>query len=273
MTSVRRTFVDGQYGQLHCRIARNEHSDARPVVCLHMSPKSSWLFADLLGPLAQTRTALAPDYPGHGESDRPPAEPHVTLEDYARDMWAAVDALIDTPVHLLGSHTGAMVAVEAAYQRPDDVISIVSHSAPVLTQQEVDEFEKLYAPIPLDEAGTRFKVLWERVHFHRGPDMPLALCAESFAENLRAGDDYEWGHRAAFAYAGTYRERLAHITHPILILNPNDDMHEHTKRADALMQNGQRIDKPDWGHGFFSVHAQETADLVNEFCAGAETLA
>ena len=271
--TVKRTFVDGKFGQLHCRIAHNNSSAARPVVCLHMSPKSSWLFADLLGPLSAKRTALAPDYPGHGESALPPADPHVTLEDYAREVWTTIDALLDTPVHLVGSHTGAMVAVEAAHQRPNDVVSIVSHSAPILTDEEAAQFEKRYGPIPLDDAGTRFKILWERVHHHRGPNMPLTLCAESFAENLRAGDAYEWGHRAAFAYAATYRERLAQTTQPILLLNPNDDMHEHSKRADALMQNGQRLDKLDWGHGFFSVHAQETADLINDFCNRAERTA
>ena len=37
------------------------------------------------------------------------------------------------------------------------------------------------------------------------------MAAASFAENLRAGDDYEWGHRAAFAYAPTYNQRVSRL--------------------------------------------------------------
>lgn len=269
--TVRRTFIDGPYGQLHCRLARTTTTTTQPVVCLHMSPKSSWLFADLLGPLSAQRTALAVDYPGHGESDLPPADPPVTIEDYARCVWAAVDALCPGPVHFLGSHTGAMVAVEAAHQRPGDTLGIVSHSAPVLTPAEAEALAKLYAPLPLDTAGTRFDLLWRRVIKHRGPDMPLTLCAQSFAENLRSGEAYEWGHRAAFAYAATYQERLASLDHAILLLNVNDDLREHSRRADALMKNGRRVEKADWGHGFLSVHAAAVAALCDEFFSAVET--
>ena len=263
--TVKRLFVDGPYGQLHCRVAAGASASGRPVMCLHMSPKSSWLFSDVLAPLSQQRFALAMDYPGHGESNVPPAQPHITIEDYARCVWSAIDELCPGPVHFIGSHTGAMVAVEAAYQRPQDTLGIVSHSAPLFTADETAAFEKRYGPIPLDEAGTRFDLLWRRVIEHRGPGMPLELCAASFAENLRSGEAYEWGHRAAFAYADDYPTRLASLAQPILLLNVNDDMREHSRRADALMRNGRRVEKPAWGHGFFSVHAAEVATLCNTF--------
>ena len=267
--SVTRHFVDGPYGQLHVRTAGR---DARQpaLVCLHMSPKSSWQFTDLMTEVGKQRFTIAPDNPGHGESALPPPEPHVTIEDFARCVWTAVDAFTTAPVFLLGSHTGALVAVEAACQRPERVLGIVSQSAPVMTPEEVAQFEGAYEPIPLDEAGTRFRVLWERVLEHRGPDMPLSLCAESYAENFRSGDAYEWGHRAAFAYAATYPKRLSQLDQPILVINVNDDLSEHSRRADALMKNGQRLEKPDWGHGFLSVHATQTAHIVESFCRDVE---
>lgn len=270
--SVRRHFVDGPFGQLHVRTFRAKiNTDGRPLMCLHMSPKSSWQYQDLLPEVAVSRDGIAPDYPGHGESDLPPATPAVTIEDYARCMWAVADMLGAAPMHLLGSHTGAMVAVEMAYQRPADVLSIVSQSAPVMTDEEIERFSDVYAPIPLDTAGTRFAKLWQRVIEHRGPDMPLALCAESFAENLRSGDAYEWGHRAAFDYAPRYRQRLGDIDVPVLVLNVNDDLSEHSRRADALLKRGQRLEKPAWGHGFLSVHAKETAAIIDAFCQQCET--
>lgn len=262
---VKKTYVDGHYGQLHCRMASPRETAGAPVVCLHMSPKSGRSYHEVLPWLANERLALAPDYPGHGESDLPPAEPHVTVADYAADIWRVVDALAGTPVHLVGYHTGAMVAVEATVQRPDDVLSIVSVSAPIFTSQEARELDGLYSPIELDEDGSRFRIMWERVMQHRGPGMTLDMAAASFAENLRAGSSYEWGHRAAFAYANSYRQNLAQVELPVFVLNPADDCHEQSKRADELLKNGHRRDYPEWGHGFLNAYPQTAADAILDF--------
>ena len=153
-------------------------------------------------------------------------------------------------VHLLGYHTGSMVAVEATEQRPDRVLSIVSISAPLFTDEESQQLDARFAPIPIDENGTRFTRMWERVLQHQGPGSTLQMAAASFAENLRAGDNYEWGHRAAFAYAAKYRQRIQNIQQPMLVLNPKDDCYEQSKRADPLMRHGTRRDFPQWGPQF-----------------------
>lgn len=267
---VFRTFVDGPFGQVHCRIAEPRKAVAQPIVCLHMSPKSGRSFADVMPFLAAERAVIAPDNPGHGESDLPPAEPPVTVEDYARSAWAAIDALAAPSVHLVGYHTGSMVAVEAAAQRPADVLSIVNISAPVFTPEEQKELMETYAPVPIDEAGTRFRTGWQRVVAHRGPGVTLQMLADSFAENLRAGDAYEWGHRAAFTYAQIYNERLRSIAHPLLIMNPADDCHDQTKRADGLVPDAQRIDFLNWGHGFLNAYPQAAAEVILDFVTKTE---
>ncbi len=263
--TVRRTFIDGPFGQVHCRIATPANAGRAAMVCLHMSPKSGKLYADILPFLARDRIAIAPDYPGHGESDPPPPEPHVTVEDFAASCWAAVDALCPGKVHIVGHHTGAMVAVEMASQRPADVISILSLSAPVFTPEEQAELDGKYAPIPIDEQGSRFRIMWERVLYHRGPGMTLEMAAASFAENLRAGDDYEWGHRAAFAYSPTYNEKLGAIEQPVFVLNPADDCFEQSKRADPIMKNGRRKDFPQWGHGLLNAYPEDVAGVMLDF--------
>lgn len=51
-------------------------------------------------------------------------------------------------------------------------------------------------------------------------------------------------------------------------MNPNDDCFEQSKRADELMQNGRRVDFPQWGHGFLNAYPAEAAgvmlDYINE---------
>ncbi len=259
MTKAIRRFVEGRYGQLHVRFARPLVESARPLACLHMSPKSGRIFANFVESAATDRIVLAHDYPGFGESDPPPATPHVSIEDYAKSLWDVADALELQRIDLLGYHTGVEVAAEAARQCPDRVGTIVMISAPVFTAVEIKQMQAAYAEIPLDIAGTRFRKMWESVVRHRGPGMTLEMMAMSFAENLRAGENYEWGHRAAFDYAARFVEVVSALPHRIVVINPNDDLVEQTPRIKPLLQNGTVLEKPDWGHGFLDAM---TADAV-----------
>lgn len=268
---VRRTFVDARYGQVHCRMAKPEQVSHPAIVCLHMSPKSSLSFRELLPHLAIDRIALAPDNPGHGESDLPPAEPHVTIPDYAHSAWDAIDALTSGPVHLLGHHTGSMVAVEAAMQRPEKVLSVINLSAPIFTEEEQRALHNEYSPLPLDAEGSRFRIMWERVMEHIGPDVPLQVAAASFAENLRAVDDYEWGHRAAFAWGQEYNRQLAEMTRPLLIINPHDDCYEQTLRARNRVKNANIVDYPAEKHGFISTEPESLATVIMPFILEHDT--
>ncbi len=269
--TVRRTFIDGPFGQIHCRVAVPQAATRAPLVCLHMSPKSSKSFAAALPFLARDRLVIAPDYPGHGESDPPPAEPEVTIEDFARATWAAVDAITSQPVHMLGYHTGSMVAVAAANQRNSDVVSLTLVSAPIYSESELAELNASFSPFPIDAAGSRFTLQWQRVLQHRGPGMTLPLLAESFAENLRGGENYEWGHRAAFAYAESFAAVLATLDHPIYVMNPADSCFEETRRCDSLLRNGKRVDFPQWGQEFFMAYPEDSAEAVLHYLEQQES--
>ncbi|MBT8445979.1 MAG: alpha/beta fold hydrolase [Gammaproteobacteria bacterium] len=269
---MRRFFVDARYGQVHLRESRPAPGSAlgAPLICLHLSPKSGWIYQDILPLLAAGRAAFAPDYPGFGESAPPPSEPQVTIEDYAAVMWEVVDTLGGGPVHLLGYHTGSLVAVEMAAQRPDGVISVINISAPIFNADEIAEFNATYRHIDLDEAGTRFMHMWKEILAWNAPGVSLEWSAASLAENLRAGEAYEWGHRAAFNYAPVYRQRLAALAQPTLIINPDDDLKTYTRRAAGLRPGLEVLEAPQWGHGFLSFDAGAAAALINDFLGGNE---
>ena len=266
MTQIYRTFVDGPYGQVHVRIKRAEESAHRPLVCLHQSPKSSREFIKLMGAIGD-RTVVAIDNPGHGESDLPPEESAATVPNYARSAWAVIDALGLGQVDLLGHHTGAKVATEMAWQQPKDVRAIVMISALVLTPEEQAGFEAQFQPVPLDEAGTRFSKMWAASVQHRGPGVSLEDLAASFAENLRAGEAYEWGHGAAFAYNAHFPKRVSELAHPITVLNPGDMLFELTPRVAPLLKNGKVVDHPEWGFGFMDSDTDGAARAVLEALA------
>lgn len=261
----RRAYGDGPFGQMHWRATPGPAgATARPLYCLHQSPKSGLEMETLLGRFSD-RPAVAPDYPGYGLSDPPPSADAATIEAYAESVWAVADALGHERVDLFGHHTGAKVAAAMAVARPDRVGAIVMVSAALVTPAERAAFEAYFQPVPLDEAGTRFTSMWARIHHHAGPGMTLEMKARSFLQNLMGGEGYEWGHAAAFAYDAPFREALASLPHPILVLNPEDELTEATRRAEGLLRNGRLQELPGWGHGMVELRATELARLIAAF--------
>lgn len=262
MPKPRRMYIDCGYGQIHVRVATPDAATHTPLICLHMSPKSGKLFEKFMTVASDDRMVIAPDYPGYGESDKPPAEPPVRVQDYARTMWEVLDGLGIDKVDIFGHHTGSKVAAEMAHQRPDSVGSIVMVSALVLTKKEQDEFNATYQPVPLDEEGTRFKKMWDAIKFHRGPGMTLEMMAASLGESMRGGEAYEWGHHAAFTYNQFFPDVVKKLPHKITVINPKDDLFKLTPRVMDLLQNGTLIDKPEWGHGFMDAFSEDAATVV-----------
>lgn len=264
MTRVRRQYVDGPFGQVHIHLAKPDAPSAHPpLICLHQSPKSSREFKSLIEAM-DDRIVVAIDSPGHGESDTPAHENEATIENYAKSAWAVISGLGYEKVDLLGHHTGAKVACEMAYQKPDAVRNIVMISALVLTPEERDVFKAQFQPIPLDEDGTRFKHMWAQSIRYRGPGMTLEQLAYSMAENLRAGEAYEWGHGAAFNYTDSFAERIKSLPHHITVLNPKDMLFDYTPRVAKLLRNGEVIDFPQWGYGFMDTETQAAIKAVRD---------
>ena len=263
-SKVRRRYIAGKYGQLHLRVS-GQPSQKPAIICLHMAPKSGRSFQHLMPFLASDRLVVAPDYPGYGESDCPPEEPHVRVEDYAEAVGEVMTQLNLEAVNLIGYHTGSMVAVEVARHHPSRVKKLINISAPIFTQSELDHFHLYFAPIALDEEGALFRIMWERIMKYRGPGMTLEHCAVSMAENMRGGESYELGHRAAFNYSQAYASHLAGISQPVLVMNPKDDLYEQTKRVDPFLNKGTRVDFLDWGTGFLDAFSQPVAEEMLRF--------
>jgi pimeloyl-ACP methyl ester carboxylesterase len=209
--------------------------------------------------------AIAIDYPGYGDSSRPTSQAQATIDCYAKAVTTVLEGIGIESADMVGYHTGAIVSVALASAEPERVNKLINISVPIFTPAEVDDFHRQYATIPLDEAGTRFKIMWERILFHRGPGMTLGMCAESLADNLRAGEAYEWGHFAAFNASADYQHQLSTLKHPILVMNIDDDLHQHTLRADKLVNNGRCKTYMQWGAGFLDAFPGQVADEMLSF--------
>jgi pimeloyl-ACP methyl ester carboxylesterase len=262
--TVRRSYAMGRFGQIHLRRA-GPAGGTSPLLLLHPSPLSGYVFDTFMAEMGRDRTVVAPDTPGFGMSDPPHDPPEIA--DYAAEMLNLVAALGFGLVDVMGYHTGALTAVEMARQQPPVVRKVVMISATVFTPEELAQFRKLYTPQSVDEKIGAASAGWPTFRDSFWPmGTDIARKANIYLEGRRNLDVSPWGHRAAFNY--DLKTALPQLAQPVLVLNPQDDLWEYTGRAAPLLKNGRVHDLPGWNHGFLDAKTAEVAALVRGFLDG-----
>jgi len=212
-TAVRRGFVGTSLGQLHYRAA----GSGPPLVLLHNTWLSSRMFRGVIPELAREYSVLAIDTLGQGDSDpAPPRE--MAIAEYAAVLWEALDAIRVEEPAIAGQATGAVIAAEAAVQRPGGVRRLVLAGLPLwrraetrLAQLEVATFAD-WAP---GDDGAGLLVAWQQ-HGHEALE-GYADATEVLLDYLRPGPRASLALRALFRWEP--RERLPLVQAPSLVLS------------------------------------------------------
>ena len=126
-----------EYGNLHVRHLATGPDDRTPLICLHPAPFDGSYFTEFAQPFSGDRNVLAPDYPGYGDSAAPPQMP--SIDDYARVLLNALNSLAQEKVHLLGFHTGCLVACEMTRQQPERIGDLVLIDVPYFNGESQQE--------------------------------------------------------------------------------------------------------------------------------------
>ncbi len=259
--AVRRRYVDGRFGQMHLRLAEPAARAQRALLCFHLSPVSGVIYERFLAEMGRDRLAVAPDTPGYGASDAPPAPPEIA--DYAAAMGDVMDALGLDEADCIGYHTGSKIALELALQRPHAIRHLILVAAPVYTAEELGQMRAEFAPLQVHADGRHLVEYWNALYRWRGPGQTAEMVMRHYPDHMRGGEHRHWGHRAAFNYS--YPESLPRAAQPVLIVNPNDDLVQYTPRAAQYLRHGRLLDLPEWGHGFLDLHTAEFGRIVREF--------
>lgn len=188
----------------------------RPLVLLHDAGGSSALYAEAVAAIAN-RPIIALDLPGHGESGDTWPDGLSTVEDFAKAVAAALEAMSLKDAAIAGFHLGGQIALELARTRPGLCTHAGLIGAPVYNGEELSEFAVLYAPsIAPRWDGAHLLTAW---HFLRlrslffpwfrsdGDHMipgephvaPLAL-QRQLVDLLKCGDRYRAAYRAQFTF-------------------------------------------------------------------------
>ena len=256
---VRRNYLKSTHGQIHFRTSSpNKITSKRPLICLHMSPNSGRVYERFIGFMGTDRICLAPDTPGFGESDPPPSAP--LIEDYASEFIKFIDNLNFESVDLLGYHTGSETCIEMGHQRPDLINRIAIISAPIFTEKERQEHREQFKHVEPKADGSFAVDKWVSAIKWRMEGWTLDHKAYQFNDALRNPDISWWGHRAAFEYE--MEQKMRDNKKAVLVLNPEDDLVEYTKRAIGLSPLINIYDLPGWNHGFLDLEPEETASIL-----------
>jgi pimeloyl-ACP methyl ester carboxylesterase len=272
--TVKRDYVDSRWGQTHIRIGQGP-ADRPPLLMLHPTPKSGWIYEPLFAPLMQGRTVIAPDTPGYGASDAPP-EP-AAIEDFAAEMLALMERLAADgrvpagPFDVMGYHTGSVTSVALAHLAPAAIrrlvlVSLAAYPADVRAAKRAG----LVTWSGPREDGSHLAAMWTLMQSLFDRRIDTGWKHASLTENLRSGGRAHWGYDAVYRY--DLQAALDSLAHPTLILNPEDDLWKPTRENAPRVVHAEYVELPDLKHGLFELETDKIAGLIAQFLNRDATL-
>lgn len=214
--NLRRGFADTPDGQIHYATAGR----GKTLLLLHQTPRSWNEYRYVLPIFAERYRVIAMDTVGFGDSHA--LQGVGTIEEYARGVVAFLAAMSIPRAHVLGHHTGGVIAVELAAVYPGLVDKLVLSSTPYVDAQD-REMRKSRPPIDHVEEkkdGSHLAELWRKRMAFYPTDRP-ELFTGLVIDALKAGGNMEEGHQAV----GRYRmeDKVSLIKVPTLVMAGSDD--------------------------------------------------
>ena len=126
MTLIRRAFADLSVGQVH--YASCGDAAAPAVLLLHQTPRSWLEYREVLPLIGKRFRAIAMDTPGFGDSTA--LHGPASIEGWAAVAVELLDALSIARAHVIGHHTGGVIALHLVAAHASRVASLVLSSTP-----------------------------------------------------------------------------------------------------------------------------------------------
>lgn len=212
---IERGFAKTPVGRIHYATA----GEGEPVLLLHQTPRSWDEYRDVLPIIATKYRAIAMDTIGFGDSDRPAERANLPL--FGRGVVGLLEALGIARAHLVGHHTGGIVAVEVAGTYPDRVMKLVLSGTTCPDEEgRKREWPTIDRVVPKED-GSHLTELWQKRAWFYPKDRPDML-HRFVIDALKVGmDRVEDGHIAVNTYQ--IEDRLPNIKGPVLLVCGSED--------------------------------------------------
>lgn len=199
------------YSAPRARIHYVDEGRGRPILCLHGEPSWSYLYREIIPPLARSHRVIAPDFVGFGKSETP-REHAYTPDAHIADLEALVLELDLRDITLVLHDWGGVIGGRVAARHPDRIARIVVTNAmlPLGLPIEADRVARTVATTPyftwmrrLYDSGTMDTVL--------GEFGVLALSVMKGLQGVERPVDATWtrAYSAPFATPGEARGAIA----------------------------------------------------------------
>ncbi|MDJ0703507.1 MAG: alpha/beta hydrolase [Leptolyngbyaceae cyanobacterium MO_188.B28] len=226
---IKRAFLDTEDGQILYRVG----GAGEALLLLHMNPRSSDEYRELMPIFAQTKRVIAMDLMGFGDSDKPPRM--YTIADYAKTVIALLDELGVKQANVFGNHTGAFVAGEVAAAYPDRVKKLILGNVPGFGEEGKDKLAELFdIGFKIKEDGSYLMERWKARSRYVGS---AQLNHRWVLDDLKCFGHPLYALWAVGNYCLEAEERLRSIKCPTLIIWGLDDVQEFERLGLANPEN------------------------------------
>ena len=211
---MKRAYADIPGGQIHYRI----EGSGEVILLLHAGVTSSDEYSRVIPFLSKNYRAIAMDFLGNGDSDKPPY-PYQLL-DHARTVISFMDSLDIKKARVVGQHFGGKVALEMAVTWPERVSKLVLSSIGYPEAEEVKigvDTQNFTNQVELKMDGSHVMEWWRRSAMW---GHPLNIVEERFLEYVKAGPRGEEIH---WAGGVDPRPKLPLVRCPTLVLSATKD--------------------------------------------------
>jgi len=231
--SIKRAFADLQEGQVHYWVSRFLNPDKLPLLLLHPGPGTARIQVPLLERLSKSRTVIAPDLMGMGDSAAPPfSDDDPPGLDYYRDAVARFLDVIDVQrCDVYGSSLGGRVAIDLAVNNPSRVRCLILGQVKIMSGNDLAAMAEHHAPkVEPDQSGVYVRFLWNRLRYlytyfpwfkrtegnRRRQNLPSAdLMHIAFIEQVKMATTAHWAFSAYYRYP--IEEKLGQIKAKTLV--------------------------------------------------------
>ncbi len=227
--SIKRAFLDTEDGQILYRIG----GKGKPLLLLHMTPRSSDEFREIMPILAQQRQVIAMDLMGLGDSDKPPRV--YSVADYAKTVIALWDHLDIKKSSILGSLTGGYIAGELAAAYPERIEKLILCNVFGFDKDETEKIAQRYTQgFQIKEDGSHLMERWLARVNYVGKGELNHLCV---LEDLKCFGSPIYTGMAVANYCLGAAERFRLINCPTLILSGEKALEPLEKAGLAKAKN------------------------------------
>jgi len=254
------------------------------VVLLHgfLDVAADWLA--VASALAGRYHLVAPDWRGHGDSDRVGAGGYYYFADYLMDLHGLLPLVARKQVSLVGHSMGGVVASYYSGTYPATISRLAmleglgppegSDTSPERLRGWISAWDKILAApqktFSLDEAVTRMR--------RHDPLCPVDLAASLAVAATVANPDgsRSWKHDPLHVTSGPYPFRVSvaehfwrQVTCPTLFVDGTESSFRHaaeeSARRRALFPNGTLVELAGAGHMMLRHRPTELAAMLTEF--------